>query len=136
MAFRERCSGVSFGFIFSSVSWLLVFFFRCADEEFHQSGGEVLALLLRIFCVRHIVERQVHLRRELLYRSLHLSPPWELRTLRTQHPTRNRIDFAVYFAIDAVAVTVLASRTNRKRPIEEWVPTVVDRYSLEIIRII
>src|SRR5258708_5249523 len=76
MAFRERRSGVSFGFIFSSVSWLLVFFFRCADEEFHQSGGEVLALLLRIFCVRHIVERQVHLRRELLYRSLHLSPPW------------------------------------------------------------
>ena len=59
-----------------------------------------------------------------------------MRTLRTQHPTRNRIEFAVYFAIDAVAVTVLASRTNRKRTIEEWVPTVVDRYSLEIICII
>src|SRR5436309_11686878 len=82
MAFRERRSGVSFGFIFSSVSWLLVFFFRCADEEFHQSGGEVLALLLRIFCVRHIVERQVHLRRELLYRSLHLSPPWGLHAAK------------------------------------------------------
>jgi len=26
-------------------------------------------------------------------------------------------------------------RSNRKRRIEEWVPAVVDRYSLEIIRI-
>jgi hypothetical protein len=32
MAFRESRSGVSFGFIFSSVSWLRVFFFRRADE--------------------------------------------------------------------------------------------------------
>jgi hypothetical protein len=31
MAFRESRSGVSFGFIFSSVSWLRVFFFCRAD---------------------------------------------------------------------------------------------------------
>jgi hypothetical protein len=30
MAFRESRSGVSFGFIFPSVSWLRVFFFRRA----------------------------------------------------------------------------------------------------------
>src|SRR5215467_8588823 len=36
----------------------------------------------------------------------------ELRALRTYHPTRNGIDFAVYVAIDAFAVTVSSARSN------------------------
>jgi hypothetical protein len=44
-------SGVSFGFILSSVSCLLVFFvrvffLRCADEELRQSDGQFVLLLV------------------------------------------------------------------------------------------
>ena len=59
----------------------------------------------------------------------------ELRTLRTQHPTRDGIDFAVRLAIDTLAGAVFSPHTNRHSQSEEGMPSVIDRYSLDIIRI-
>ena len=58
----------------------------------------------------------------------------QLRAFRSQHPFWKKTNPAVgSFAIDALAVTMLGSPPNRYGKTREWVPTVVNRDSFQIV---
>ncbi len=58
----------------------------------------------------------------------------ELRTFRTTHPIRQRVDAAVRsFTHDTFPITVLLSSANADRYMEERMPAVLHRDSFEIV---